>query len=42
MKLTGMKPGPKVGQVINDVTAWIMDNDIKDQEEIDKKILEYA
>jgi len=42
MKLTGMKPGPKVGKIIKDVTEWIMDNDIKDQEEIDRKIIEYA
>lgn len=40
MRLTGLKPGPKVGEVITKVTAWIMDNDIEDKEQIEKKIIE--
>lgn len=40
MELTGLKQGPKVGEVITKVTAWIMDNGIEDKEEINKKIIE--
>ena len=40
MQLTGMKPGPKLGELITRVTAWIMDNNIEDKDEIDKKIIE--
>lgn len=42
MKLTGMKPGPKLGELITKVTEYIMDNNIEDKEEIDKLILKYA
>ena len=40
MKLTGIKTGPKVGEIITKVTAWILDNNIEDKEEIEKKIIE--
>jgi tRNA nucleotidyltransferase (CCA-adding enzyme) len=42
MELTGMKSGPKLGELITKVTEYIMDNNIEDQEEIDKLILKYA
>ena len=42
MRLTGLKPGPKVGKIITTVTAWIMDNDIEDKDQIEKKIKEFA
>ena len=38
MKLTGLKPGKKVGEIIKVVTDWIMDNNIEDKEMIDDKI----
>jgi tRNA nucleotidyltransferase (CCA-adding enzyme) len=40
MKLTGGKPGPKIGATITKVTTWIMDNSIEDKQEIEKKIKE--
>jgi hypothetical protein len=42
MRLTGLKPGPKVGKIITTVTAWIMDNNIEDKDQIEKKIKEMA
>jgi len=42
MELTGMKSGPKLGELITKVTEYIMDNNIEDKEEIDKLILKYA
>lgn len=42
MRLTGLKPGPKVGKIITTVTAWIMDNNIEDKDQIEKKIKELA
>jgi hypothetical protein len=42
MRLTGLSPGPKIGELITKVTAWIMDNDIEDKQEIEKKIKELA
>jgi len=39
MKLTGLKPGKKIGEIIRKVTEWAMDNSIDDQEEIDKMIM---
>ena len=39
IKLTGLKPGPKIGEIITKTTEWIMDNNVEDQEEIDKYIL---
>lgn len=42
MRLTGLKPGPQIGEIITKVTAWIMDNDIEDKEKIDKRIKELA
>ena len=39
MKLTGLKPGPKVGAIIKQTTEWIMDNNIEDQEEINNYII---
>jgi len=38
MSITGLKPGKKVGEIIKKTTEWIMDNDIKDQEQIDDYI----
>ena len=38
MKITGLKPGPKVGEIIKNTTEWIMDNDVKDQDLIDDYI----
>lgn len=38
MDLTGLKPGPKVGEIIRKTTTWIMDNNIEDQSKIDDKI----
>lgn len=40
MQLTGLNPSKKVGEIIRKVTEWIMDNDIKDQDKIDAKIME--
>lgn len=40
MDLTGASPSPKIGKVITQVTAWILDNDIEDKEQIRKKIIE--
>lgn len=41
MELTGLNPGPKVGEIIRKVTSWIMDNNIEDQDKIDAKIMEF-
>jgi len=38
MKITGLKPSKKVGEIIKIVTDWIMDNNIEDQQMIDDKI----
>lgn len=40
MALTGLSPGPQVGKIITQVTAWILDNDIEDKEQIRQKIIE--
>jgi tRNA nucleotidyltransferase/poly(A) polymerase len=40
MELTGLKPGPKVGEIIKKVTEWALDNNVKNQKQIDKKIIE--
>jgi tRNA nucleotidyltransferase (CCA-adding enzyme) len=42
MRLTGLKPGPKVGKIITMTTAWIMDNNIEDKEDIEKHIKQLA
>jgi tRNA nucleotidyltransferase/poly(A) polymerase len=42
MKLTGLKPGREVGRIIKQTTEWIIDNDIKDKDKIDAKIMEIA
>jgi tRNA nucleotidyltransferase/poly(A) polymerase len=39
MKLTNLKPGPLVGKIIKKVEEWILDNNIKNQEEINKYII---
>jgi len=39
MELTGLKPGKKVGEIIKKTTEWIIDQGIKNQDEIDKYIL---
>jgi hypothetical protein len=39
MRLTGMKPGPKVGELISKVTDWAMENGVRSQDEMDKMIL---
>jgi len=38
MKITGMKPSPKLGEVIKKTTNWIMNNDVSDQKKIDDYI----
>ena len=40
MRLTGLKPGKKVGEIIKKTTEWIMDNNIEDKDQIDKYIIE--
>jgi len=40
MKLTNLSPGPMVGKIITDVTAWAMDNNIEDKQKIEDKIKE--
>jgi tRNA nucleotidyltransferase/poly(A) polymerase len=42
MSITGLKPGPKVGQIIKNTTEWIMDNDVKDIDIIDDYIRRLA
>lgn len=42
MAITGMKPSPKLGEVIRKTTEWIMDNDISDPEKIDDYIKRIA
>lgn len=39
MKLTGLKPSKKIGEIINKVTEYILQNDIKDEKEIDELIM---
>jgi len=40
MRLTGLKPGIKIGKIIKKTTEWIMDYDIEDKDQIEKKIIE--
>lgn len=40
MKLTGLKAGKKVGEIIKKTTEWIMDNNIEDKDEIEKYIID--
>jgi len=42
MTITGLKPGPKVGEIIKNTTEWIMDNDVKDKDIIDDYIRRLA
>ena len=42
MRITGLKPGKKVGMIIKKTTEWIMDYNIEDQEDIDKHIMELS
>lgn len=42
MKLTGLKPGPKIGQIKTKMLEWIVDNNITDRTEIENKIKELA
>jgi tRNA nucleotidyltransferase/poly(A) polymerase len=42
MALTGMKPSPKLGEVIRQTANWIMDNDITDKDQIDDYIRRIA
>ena len=41
MELTGLKPGPKVGEIIKKTTEFILDNDIQDQKIVDKYIVSF-
>jgi tRNA nucleotidyltransferase/poly(A) polymerase len=41
MKLTGMKPGKQVGEIIKYVTEYVLDHGITDEKEIDKLIIDY-
>jgi len=40
MELLNIKPGKRVGEVIAKTTEWILNNSIKDQDEIDRYILD--
>lgn len=42
MELTGLRPGPKVGKIIKDVTEWIINHNIdpNDDKTIENKIME--
>ncbi len=40
MKLTGLKPGPKIGQIKTKMLEWIVDNNVTDRTEIENKIKE--
>ncbi len=42
MKLTGLKPGPKIGEIKNKALEWVVDNNITDEQEIENKIRELA
>jgi tRNA nucleotidyltransferase/poly(A) polymerase len=42
MNLTGLKPGPKIGEIIRKTTEWIMDNNVDDQTKIDNYIKKIA
>lgn len=42
MALTGLAPGPKVGEIIKKVTAWAMDNNIDDESLIERQVIEIA
>jgi len=42
MKLTGLSPGPKIGEIKRKVLAWVVDNNITDKIEIENKIKELA
>lgn len=39
MKLTGLKPSRQVGEIIKNVTDYILQHDIKDEKEIDELIM---
>ena len=40
MKLTGLKPGKQIGDIIKSVTDYIISHNIKDQKEIDNAIIQ--
>lgn len=40
MNITGLKPGKKIGEIIRKTTEYIMDNNITNQKEIDKYIMD--
>lgn len=42
MRITGMKPGPEVGKIITQTTAWILDNDIEDKDQIEDYIRRFV
>ena len=42
MKLTGLPPWKKLGDIIKQTTIWIMDNNIENKEEINNYILKLA
>jgi hypothetical protein len=42
MALTGLPPGPKVGDLLRRITDWAIDNDITDPAFIDAQILKLA
>ena len=42
MELTGLSPGPKVGELLRDVTDWAIDNGVTDSGEIEAHIASVA
>ena len=38
MDITGLKQGPKIGEIIKKTTDWILNNDIQDSDEVDEYI----
>jgi tRNA nucleotidyltransferase/poly(A) polymerase len=41
MKLTGLRPGKQVGEIINQVSDYVINNNVKSDKEIDKLIMRF-
>ena len=39
MELTGLAPGPRVGEIQRRVTEWALDNRVEDREQIEAEVL---